>query len=194
MCIIKCYNGKVLTVNGFYALKCIGTHLCHPISFGHKPLGKTEIPNWELGISVIPMSPEQGIIGHCVVRVRHYGQRPKSENCAKCFLSDHPTWRCVNENACRVCQRLGHREDTEGCPCYCDDDGAIVFRSKKVILSNFHHCPSQYNGIEYATREQAIQHQKAFICNYPTVALGKKIRSHHPGNPLAMYWKRIKPS
>ena len=24
--------------------------------------------------------------------------------------------------------------------------------------------------------------------------LGKKIRSHHPGNPLGMYWKRIKPS
>ena len=25
-------------------------------------------------------------------------------------------------------------------------------------------------------------------------SLGKKIRCHHPGNPLGMYWKRIKPS
>ena len=25
-------------------------------------------------------------------------------------------------------------------------------------------------------------------------SLGKNIRSHHPGNPLGMYWKRIKPS
>ena len=31
MWIIKRYNGKVLTVNGFYDLKCIDTHLYHPI-------------------------------------------------------------------------------------------------------------------------------------------------------------------
>ena len=47
MCIIKRYNGKVLTVNGFYALKCIGTHsIVSSNSFGHKPLGKN---GWELG-------------------------------------------------------------------------------------------------------------------------------------------------
>ena len=59
--LIKHYNGKVLTVNGFYALKCIGTHLYQSNSSGHKPLGKTEIPNSQLGICVIPTSPEQGI-------------------------------------------------------------------------------------------------------------------------------------
>ena len=64
MWIIKRYNGKVLTVNGFYALKCIGTHLCYPIVPDHKPLGKTEIPNSQLGISVIPTSPEQGITAY----------------------------------------------------------------------------------------------------------------------------------
>ena len=26
------------------------------------------------------------------------------------------------------------------------------------------------------------------------VSLEKNIRTHHPGNPLGMYWKRIKPS
>ena len=31
MRIIKRYNGKVLTVKGFYALKYIDTHLHHPI-------------------------------------------------------------------------------------------------------------------------------------------------------------------
>ena len=33
---------------------------------------------------------------------------------------------------------------------------------------------------------------KDFQCH--VLPLGKKIRSHHPGNPLGMYWKRIKPS
>ena len=33
-------------------------------SSGHKPLGKTEIPNSQLGISVIPTSPQQGISGN----------------------------------------------------------------------------------------------------------------------------------
>ena len=64
MCIIKRYNGKVLTVNGFYALKCIGTHLYHPIVSDTNHWEKTEIPNSQLGISVLPMSPEQGISGH----------------------------------------------------------------------------------------------------------------------------------
>ena len=31
MWITKSYNGNVLTVKGLYALKCIGTHLYHPI-------------------------------------------------------------------------------------------------------------------------------------------------------------------
>ena len=64
MCIIKRYNGKVLTVNGFYALKCIGTHLYHPIVSGTNHWEKTEIPNSQLGISVLPTSPEQGISLH----------------------------------------------------------------------------------------------------------------------------------
>ena len=62
MCIIKRYNGKVLTVNGFYALKCIGTHLYHPIVSDTNHWEKTEIPNSQLGISVLPTSSEQGII------------------------------------------------------------------------------------------------------------------------------------
>ena len=61
MCIIKHYNGKGLTVNGFYALKCIGTHLYHPIVSDTNHWEKTEIPNSQLGISVLPTSPEQGI-------------------------------------------------------------------------------------------------------------------------------------
>ena len=61
MCIIKRYNGKVLTVNGFYALKCIGTHLYHPIVSDTNHWEKTEIPNSQLGISVLSTSPEQGI-------------------------------------------------------------------------------------------------------------------------------------
>ena len=60
MCIIKRYNGKVLTVNGFYALKCIGTHLYHPIVSDTNHWEITEIPNSQLGISVLPTSPEQG--------------------------------------------------------------------------------------------------------------------------------------
>ena len=44
MLVIMSYNGKALTVNGFYALKY------------------TEIPNSQLGISVIPTSSKQGII------------------------------------------------------------------------------------------------------------------------------------
>ena len=60
MCIIKRCNGKVLTVNGFYALKCIGSHLYHPIVSDTNHWEKTEIPNSQLGISVILTSPEQG--------------------------------------------------------------------------------------------------------------------------------------
>ena len=62
MCIIKRYNGKVLTVNGLYALKCIGTHLYHPIVLDTNHWEKTEIPHSQLGISVLPTSPKQGII------------------------------------------------------------------------------------------------------------------------------------
>ena len=61
MWIIKRYNGKVLTVNGFYALKFYSHSFVSSNSSGHKPLGKTEIPNSQLGISVIPTSPKQGI-------------------------------------------------------------------------------------------------------------------------------------
>ena len=61
MCVIKHYNGKVLTVNGFYALKCIGTHLYHPIVSDTNHWEKTEIPNPQLGISILPTSPEQDI-------------------------------------------------------------------------------------------------------------------------------------
>ena len=48
MWIIKCYNGKVLTVN-VLALKCIGTHLYHPIvvDTNHWVKRKFPIPNWE---------------------------------------------------------------------------------------------------------------------------------------------------
>ena len=61
MCIIKRYNGKVLTVNGVYALKCIGTHLYHQTVSDTNHWEKTEIPNSQLGISILPTSPEQGI-------------------------------------------------------------------------------------------------------------------------------------
>ena len=53
MWIIKCYNGKALTVNGFYALKCIGTHLYHPIV--------PDTNHWEKRKFPIPNSLEQGI-------------------------------------------------------------------------------------------------------------------------------------
>ena len=41
---------------------------------------------------------------------------------------------------------------------------------KRDILSNFHYCDVEYNGTRYTTREQAIQHQKAIMCNYANVA------------------------
>ena len=63
MCVIKRYNGKVLTVNGFYALKCIGTHLYHPIVSDTNHWEKRKLPNSQFGISVLPTSPEQGITG-----------------------------------------------------------------------------------------------------------------------------------
>ena len=53
MWILKHYNGKVLTVNGFYALKCIGTHLYHPIV--------PDTNHWEKRKFPIPNSLEQGI-------------------------------------------------------------------------------------------------------------------------------------
>ena len=53
MWIIKRYNGKVLTVNGFYALKCIGTHLYHPIV--------PDTNHWEKRNFRNSQSPEQGI-------------------------------------------------------------------------------------------------------------------------------------
>ena len=48
MWIIKSYNGKVLTINGFYALKCIGTHLYHPIvpDTNYWEKQKFQIPNF----------------------------------------------------------------------------------------------------------------------------------------------------
>ena len=67
MWIMKRYNGKVLTVNGFYALKCIGTHLYHPIG-PDTTTGK----NGNSGISVIPTSPEQGIIQLFLVSLQSY--------------------------------------------------------------------------------------------------------------------------
>ena len=54
------YNGKVLTVNGIYSLKCIGTHLYHPIVSDTNHWEKRKFPNSQLGISVLPTSPEQG--------------------------------------------------------------------------------------------------------------------------------------
>ena len=45
MWIIKSYNGKVLTVKRFYALRCSGTHVYHTIVPGTNHWGKREIPN-----------------------------------------------------------------------------------------------------------------------------------------------------
>ena len=48
MWMIKSYNDKVLTVKGFYALKCIGTYLYHPIVLdtNHWEKRKFPIPNF----------------------------------------------------------------------------------------------------------------------------------------------------
>ena len=49
MWIIKSYSGKVVTVKGFYALKCIVTHLYHPIvpDTNHWDKRKFPIPNFQ---------------------------------------------------------------------------------------------------------------------------------------------------
>ena len=49
------------------------------------------------------------------------------------------------------------------------------------------------NGIEIVNGIQILTNEVSdyYPSTYKQPALGKKIRSHHPGNPLGMYWKRI---
>ena len=107
--------------------------------------------------------PEFTLIGDCVARVKHYGQKAKSETCTKCYLTDHPTWACRNGQACRVCKKIGHHEGQEACAYYTDNINMRTFGGKKDVLSNFHPCKFKYNDVDYCSREQAYQHQKATI-------------------------------
>jgi ribA/ribD-fused uncharacterized protein len=114
--------------------------------------------------------PDYILIGDCVARIKHYGQKPKPENCTKCFLSGHPPWACRNGVACRACKKLGHREGQEKCEHFGKNEDVRTFGGRRDPLSNFHFCHFKYNGFDYVTREQAYQHQKAIICNNEPVA------------------------
>ncbi len=116
--------------------------------------------------------PQWQLIGDCITRVRHYGQNTQTALCNKCFRKDHPVWRCNFERACKVCRnpKQTHREGTEACPHYSENNGSIAFGGREHVLSNFHPCKFDYDGQTYISREQGFQHQKSIFCNSTEVA------------------------
>ncbi len=110
--------------------------------------------------------PQWMLMGSSVVKIRHYGQILKNEECQKCFSTLHPPWKCNKKQRCRVCRKDDqiHLEGTPECPHYVEESPVTPFGGRRDILSNFHPCKFTYQRYTYETREQAIQHQKALTC------------------------------
>ncbi len=126
--------------------------------------------------------PQWMLIGSSIAKVRHYGQSLADEECRKCFAKDHPTFKCSRKQCCRVCKVEDHREGTESCPAYTESSQATIFGGRKNVLSNFYPCHFTYNGYNYSTREQAIQHQKAIYCNSQNVGKRIMMMTDDPGD------------
>jgi hypothetical protein len=175
-------------------LKSIGARLVKPVTHSAikdyqgrdtKYIGGDRLTYVDAEYTKAHPLPKFVLIGDCVARISHFGQTPRKEYCSKCYSPDHPVWRCVNGQACRVCKHLGHREGEEMCQFYHRNDNLRTFGSRKDPFSNFHPCRFKYDKNTYPTREHAFQHQKAKICKQNDVA-EEMLKTDNPAEVKAL--------
>lgn len=104
------------------------------------------------------------LIGSFVARVIHEGQI-LNQPCSRCLESDHPTWRCKNQEICATCKEPGHIAGSTECTYFTENNNAYTFGGRRdpLGLSNFERCDFEYKNQKYICREIAYQHQKALL-------------------------------
>ncbi len=98
--------------------------------------------------------PRFTFLGNWRCGVYHYGQKPPEKQCYRCLETGHLKSQCINNRACRTCRKTTHKEGSEDCEFYQEND-CFPFQGPEDPLSNFYSCQMNWSGIDVHSSEQA---------------------------------------